>query len=128
MSSSIEQYSITDKPDGGYELDISVKERCWMPITPEGVFPSRTTSTIVYLDGKGERMSRKDEYGFYYPLEKIRCGGFPRWDFGYAWVNDEFIYLNLYCTYPPDENYKSSFFGKYRINQKQEKSQECLEN
>ena len=110
-------YTVLVRPDGGYTLTITKSKRHWKPITAEGIFPKETKNYTIDIIGKGEDWSNRNQHGYYYASEAIKCNR-KAWDFGYAWVDNKrkYLYLNLYWASSPDDNTSSDVNGKYLLN------------
>jgi len=111
------EYTVLVRPDGGYTLTITKSKRHWKPITAEGIFPKETKNYTIDIIGKGEDWSNRNQNGYYYTFEAIKCNR-KAWDFGYAWVDNErkHLYLNLYWVSSPDDYTPSDVNGKYLLN------------
>lgn len=109
-------YTINQKSDGGYTIDIVSEKRSLTPITAEGIFPKITRRYHIELVGKGIDWSFRNQFGYYYNYENINSNQ-NDWDFGYAWIDKdrEYIYLNLYQVKSPDGILNSYANGKYKI-------------
>ncbi len=110
------EYSIADRPDGGYSLSLIYLKRHWTPITAEGIFPTERKSYTVNIIGKGKDWTFRNQKGYYYSLNDISSLQ-KAWDFGYAWVDADrkYLYLNLYWVSSPEGMTPSDVNGKYLL-------------
>jgi hypothetical protein len=113
------EYSVTERPDGGYTLNINYSKRHWIPITGEGFFPLEKGNYTIDIIGKGKDYTSRQEKGYYYTPEDVKSVG-KLWDFGYAWIDTErtYLYLNMYWVSLPDGIVPSKLNGKYRLKRK----------
>lgn len=110
------EYSITERPEGGYSLSIELYKRYWKLITAEGVFPSVRRTFTIELTGKGKDWDYRNQKGYYYSLDEIQSIQ-KQWDFGYAWLTDDrkYLYLNLFWVKAPDGVTPADVNGRYEI-------------
>lgn len=110
------EYSVSERGDGGYTVLINYSKRVWKPITAEGFFPKEEGRYEIILLERGEDWSNQGESGFFYPLNKIESKT-KHWEVGFAWVDQkrEMLYLNLFWVSPPDKLMPMAINGKYRI-------------
>jgi len=115
-SSVKKEYLITERPDGGYSLNIVISTRYWKLITAEGIFPSMRRALTIELSGKGVDWSYRNQRGYYYSLDEINSMR-KEWDIGYAWVSDDrkYVHLNMFWVNAPDSVSTSDINGKYEI-------------
>ena len=108
------EYSVTERPDGGYTLNITYSKRHWIPITAEGFFPLEKDNFTIDIIGKGKDYTPRNQKGYYYTQEDVKSIG-KLWDFGYAWIDADrkYLYLNLYWVSLPDRIVPSKVNGKY---------------
>lgn len=110
------EYSIINRPDGGYSLNVKFLKRHWTPITAEGIFPIEKKNYQVDIIGKGKDWTFRNQKGYYYSSDDIKSN--PKaWDFGYAWVDADRknLYLNLFWVSSPDKLIPSDISGKYLL-------------
>ncbi len=112
------KYSVTERPEGGYTLNISYSKRHWIPITAEGMFPLEEGNYTIDVIGKGRKKTfwNGSLEGYYYTQEDIKSLS-TLWNFGYAWIDAdrEYLYLNLYWASFPDSIVPSKINGKYKL-------------
>lgn len=117
IMASDREYTIMEREDGGYTLNLFISKRHWKPITAEGFFPKEEKSYTIDIVGPGKDWSFRAQNGFYYSLEQI-VSTKRHWDIGYAWVDPDkrYLYLNLYWVSSPDGLSPSDVSGKYRLD------------
>lgn len=110
------KHTVSLRPDGGYNIDVTISKRHMQLITAEGIFPKEIKNFKIEIIGKGKNWSYRNQNGFFYGIEQIKCLN-NAWDFGYAWVDSErkYLYLNLYWVSSPDSLIPSDVNGKYRL-------------
>ena len=111
------EYQIGNRADGGFELTIICQRRIQKMITAEGFFPKTKKTFKISLIGNGNAWSEKrNQEGFFYPIEKIVCKA-KAWDMGYVWVDQDRknIFLNFYWVQSPNKLKPSIINAKYPI-------------
>lgn len=110
------EYSITERPDGGYSLSIVLYKRYWKLITAEGIFPSVRRTYTIELTGQGSDWVYRNQKGYYYSLDEIKSVQ-KEWDIGYAWLSDDrkYLYLNLFWVKAPDSVTPADVNGRYQV-------------
>ncbi|NPU83486.1 MAG: hypothetical protein HPY65_03275 [Syntrophaceae bacterium] len=115
------QYTVTDRPDGGYTIKIECKKRIWRPITAEGFFPVHRSSYVIEFKGKGVDWTFRNAEGYYYSFQEIVSKD-RSWDLGYAWVDldRKYLYLSLFWAIHPDDVKPHYVNGRYRLDGKKD--------
>lgn len=110
------EFSVVENPDGGYLLNIVLSTRYWKLITSEGIFPSLQRTLAIELTGKGTNWTYRNQNGYYYSLNEIKCSQ-KEWDLGYAWISDDrrYLYLNLFWVNAPNSVISSDVNDRYLL-------------
>jgi hypothetical protein len=107
-------YKVEVRSDGGYSLEIEITKTNLF--SADGFFRKIKNLYVIDLIGKGKDWSYRNQKGLYYSQDEI-LSKTTDWDFGYAWIDIErmYIYLNLYWVSGPDGMIPSDLNGKYKI-------------
>ena len=108
------EYSVSDRPDGGYSLNVVIYKVYLL--TADGIFQSVRRTFTIELTGKGKDWGYRNQNGYYYSLEEIKSIQ-KQWDFGYGWLSGDrkCLYLNLFWVNAPDSIIPSDVNGRYLL-------------